>query len=55
MLDKTILQHSKQRKANLAMGWVDYQKAYDMVPHSWIVTTIKIVGVSQKAVKLKQA
>ena len=23
-------------KRNLAVGWIEYRKAYDMVPHSWI-------------------
>ena len=27
------------------MGWIDYQKAYDLVPHSWINETLGMVGV----------
>ena len=27
------------------MAWVDYKKAYDMVPHSWILETIEMMGV----------
>ena len=34
MLDKVIMRDCKQRKTGLAMGWIDYQKAYDLVPHS---------------------
>ena len=29
-LDKLLLQEVKRRKKNLAMGWINYQKAYDM-------------------------
>jgi len=34
MLDKAIMCDSKKRSTNLAMCWIDYQKAYGMVPHS---------------------
>ena len=30
--DKMLLQEVKRRKKNLAMGWFDYRKAYDLVP-----------------------
>ena len=36
LIDKTILREVKRVKRNLAVGWIDYRKAYDMVPHSWI-------------------
>ena len=31
MLDKAIMKDSRYRKINLAMVWIDYQKAYDML------------------------
>ena len=31
-IDTMLLQEVKQRKKNLAMRWIDYRKAYDMVP-----------------------
>ena len=34
-IHEMLLQEVKQRKKNLAMGWIDYWKAYDMAPHSW--------------------
>lgn len=52
MLDKTVLRDSKTRKTNLAMGWIDYRKAYDLVPHSWIIETMKITGMASNAVQL---
>ena len=45
LIDKTILREVKRVKRNLAVGWIDYRKAYDMVPHSWIrevLTSLKI-------------
>ena len=33
-INKMVLKEVKTRKKNLAMAWIDYRKAYDMVPHS---------------------
>ena len=46
LIDKSILKNAKRRHTNLAMGWIDYKKAYDMVPHSWINKCIDMFGVS---------
>ena len=32
-IDKTVLKDCRNRKTNLAMAWIDYKKAYDMVSH----------------------
>ena len=52
MLDKTVMRDSKKRSTNLAMGWIDYQKAYDLLPHSWIIETMKLTGMASNAVSL---
>ena len=41
LIDKTVLADCKRKHKNLAMAWVDYNKAYDMVPHSWIIESLK--------------
>ena len=46
LVDKTILADCKKRHKNLTMAWVDYKKAYDMVPHSWILECMRLYGVS---------
>ena len=28
---------------NLSMAWIDHKKAYDMVPHSWILKCLEMV------------
>ena len=33
-IDRAVIKEVKSRHKNLAMAWVDYKKAYDMVPHS---------------------
>ena len=29
------------------MAWIDYKKAYDMVPHSWIIECLYLFGVAE--------
>ena len=36
-IDEMILKERKARKKNLALRWIDYKKAYDMIPHPWIL------------------
>ena len=45
MLDKVIMRDCKQ--TGLVIGWIDYQKAYDLVPHSWISETLEMVGMAE--------
>ena len=32
-IDRPVIKEVKSRNKNLAMAWIDYKKAYDMVPH----------------------
>ena len=46
LIDKMILRNSRRRKTNLHFAWIDYKKAFDSLPHSWIAKCLEIVGVS---------
>ena len=43
LTDKTILRDCRIRHTNMGMAWIDYKKAYDMVPHSWILESLELV------------
>ena len=30
------------------MARIDYNKAYDMVPHSWVIDCLEIEGINEK-------
>ena len=45
--DRAVIKEVKSRNKNLAMAWIDYKKAYDMVPHSWIIEHLDLFGVAQ--------
>ena len=32
------------------MAWIDYKKAYDMVPHSWIINSLKMYKISDEVI-----
>ena len=51
LIDKAILRDSKKKHRNLAMAWVDYRKAYDMVPHSWIIESLKLAQVAPNIIE----
>ena len=52
LIDKQILKHYKKHQRNLAMGWSDYKKAYDMVPRGWMIEAIKMVGFADNIMNL---
>ena len=37
---------------NLSMTWIDYKKAYDIVPQSWIIDCLETVGINEKIRRL---
>ena len=34
------------------MTWVGYRRAYDIIPHSWIITTMGMVGLADNIIGL---
>ena len=46
-IDGAVIREVKSRKKNLAMALIDYKKAYDMVPHSWIKECLDLFGVAE--------
>ena len=46
-IDRAAIKEVTSRNKNLAMAWIDYKKAYDMVPHSWIIECLGFFGVAE--------
>ena len=46
LIDKMILRNAKRRKTNLHVAWIDYKKASDSLPHSWIAKSLQMLGIS---------
>ena len=51
LIIETVIRNYKRRKTNLFISWVDFRKAYDLVPHSWILESLRITGAADNMVR----
>ena len=51
MINKMILDEVKKNKRNLYMMWFDYKKAFDSVPHSWIIKALELAKVPREIIE----
>ena len=47
LIDETVLKDCKERHTNLSMAWIDYRKAYDLVPHSWVNECMEMFRIAE--------
>jgi len=47
---KAILQECRRREKNLCMSWIDYQKYFDRVSHSWIIKSLESIGINNRVI-----
>ena len=45
MINKMILDEVIKHKRSVVMAWLDYQKAFDSVPHEWLLIALKLAKV----------
>jgi hypothetical protein len=50
LISKVILRECKSRERSLSMAWIDYQKAFDRVPHSWIIKSLELIEINNKVI-----
>ena len=50
LINKMILDETKQHSRNLLMIWFDYKKAFDSVPHDWILKALELAQVPSKII-----
>ena len=50
IINKTIIEDCKKKKKNLSMAWIAYKKAFDCVPHSWILKTLRMYRFNEKVI-----
>ena len=51
MISKAIYGDCRRRNKNLSIAWIDYQKAFDSVPHGWVEESIAFEGEKSKIVR----
>lgn len=52
MIDNLITTQAKKRLKIISMAWIDYQKAFDSVPHSWLLEVLKIYKINRQVIAL---
>ena len=51
LINRMITEECHTKKRNLSMAWIDYRKAFDSVPHSWILKAMELYGLSPQVIK----
>ncbi|XP_064074799.1 uncharacterized protein LOC135194103 [Vanessa tameamea] len=46
IIDSTILKQAHKHNRNLHVTYIDYKKAFDSVPHSWLIRVLQIYKVN---------
>lgn len=52
LLNKTVLKEARSRRRNLTTVWLDYKKAFDSVPHQWLIRSLELAKVPDKIVNI---
>lgn len=45
IIDNIVSKHVKRKSHNLSVGWIDFRKAFDSIPHSWLQRTLQLYKV----------
>ena len=48
VIDNAIMDEVREKQRNLVVAFYDYQKAYDMVRHDWMLRVYRWMGVPEK-------
>lgn len=55
LIDNVAMQHIKNKKRNASVAWIDYQKAFDSIPHSWLLRVLKLYKINPVIYNLIQS
>lgn len=45
VIDRAVGQEMKELKRNLAVAWIDYKKAFDLIPHRWLKWMLELLNL----------
>ena len=52
LIGKTVMKNYKKRKINWNMARIDFRKAYDMLPYSWMIKSLELVEAAKNSLNL---
>ena len=50
LINKMIYDEVTSNRRNLVTVWLDYKKAFDSVPHSWLIRSLEMAKVPEKII-----
>ena len=50
LINKMIYDEVTSNRRNLVTVWLDYKKAFDSVPHSWLIRSLEMAKVPEKVI-----
>jgi hypothetical protein len=46
IIDTVIMEQARKNNRNIYTAFIDYKKAYDSVPHSWLIKILKVYKIN---------
>ena len=50
LINKVVSEEVRKYRRNLVAIWLDYKKAYDSVPHEWIIEALRLAKVPDRII-----
>ena len=51
LLNKTIMNNIIKNRRNAVCVWLDYKKAFDSIPHSWLLKSLELAKVPPEIIR----
>ena len=53
LINKMVYDEVIKNRRNLVTVWLDYKKAFDSVPHSWIIESLKLAKIPDEIIEVR--
>jgi hypothetical protein len=53
-IDTVIMEQARKNNRNIYTAFIDYKKAYDSVPHSWLIKILKIYKINLDLINFRR-
>ena len=50
LINKAIMEEVTSKKKNIVCVWLDYKKAFDTVPHDWLIKALQLTKVPREII-----
>ena len=50
LINKTLLKEVTENRRSLITMWLDYQKAFDSVPHEWLIKALELAKIPERII-----